>query len=141
MDTFTIHTQQRCEFIDITERVKESLERSGVQNGLGVINVMHTTAGLTINDNKDPAVAKDLLLALERAVPRDQPGFTHQSGDSDAHVKASLVGSSVTVVVQDGELALGHWQGVFLCEFDGPRTRSIKLTWMMLSPADRSGMI
>jgi len=141
MHTITIQTKQRCEFIDITEQVRESLERTGVQNGLGVIYVMHTTAGLTINDHLDPAVAQDMLLALERAVPRNQPGFQHKSGDSDAHVKASMVGSSVTVVVQEGELRLGHWQGVFLCEFDGPRTRSIKLTWMVLPAADKVGMM
>jgi secondary thiamine-phosphate synthase enzyme len=143
MRAFTIQTTKRCEFIDITERVRESLQHSGIRNGLGMIFVMHTTAGLTINDHLDPAVAEDILLALERAVPYNQPGFKHKSGDSDAHTKASMVGSSVTVVVEDGQLALGRWQGIFLCEFDGPRPRSIKLSWMSVAQADQppTGML
>jgi secondary thiamine-phosphate synthase enzyme len=130
MDTFTVQSNHRSEMIDITSLVKNSVSRSGVRNGLGVVFLLHTTAGLTINDHLDPAVAQDILLALERVVPRDQPGFRHADGDSDAHTKASLVGSSVTVVVEDGQLLLGRWQGIFLCEFDGPRTRSVKVSWM-----------
>jgi secondary thiamine-phosphate synthase enzyme len=130
MDTFTVQSKQRGELIDITSLVKNSLSRAGVCNGFGVVFLLHTTAGLTINDHLDPAVAHDVLLALERAVPRDQPGFRHADGDSDAHAKASMVGSSVTLVVEDGQLALGRWQGIFLCEFDGPRTRSVKVSWM-----------
>lgn len=140
MHTITIKTTQRCEMIDITSEVHQSLARANVPNGLGVIYLMHTTAGLTINDNREPDVIHDMLLALERAVPRNQPGFRHANGDSDAHVKASMFGSSVTVVVQDGVLALGEWQGVFLCEFDGPRTRSVKLTWMALPSVDSLSM-
>ena len=141
MHTITIKTTQRCEMIDITQQIRDSLDRAGVPNGLGVIYLMHTTAGLTINDHLDPDVAHDILLALERAVPRDQPGFLHKSRESDAHVKASMVGSSVTVVVQNRQLALGKWQGVFLCEFDGPRTRSVKMTWMVLPASDSLEMI
>jgi secondary thiamine-phosphate synthase enzyme len=111
MDTFTVQTRQRSEMIDITTQVRHSLSRSGVINGLGVVYLMHTTAGLTINDHLDPHVAHDILLALDRAVPRDQPGFLHADKESDAHAKASLMGSSVTLVVEDGRLALGRWQG------------------------------
>jgi secondary thiamine-phosphate synthase enzyme len=138
VDTFTLRTRQRSELIDITDRVRGSLQRSAVQNGFGIVYLMHTTAGLTINDHLDPDVAHDILLGLEHAVPRTLPGFKHKAGESDAHIKASMMGSSVTVVVEDGELALGQWQGVFLCEFDGPRERSVKLTWMAVAPADRA---
>jgi secondary thiamine-phosphate synthase enzyme len=135
MDTITLQSTQRCELIDITPRIKESLARSGMTSGLGVVSLMHTTAGLTINNNLDQEVANDLLLALERTFPRDMPGFRHPAMDSDAHVKASLMGSSITLVVQEGELVLGHWQGVFLCEFDGPRLRKVKIAWMHLAQA------
>ena len=137
MDTFTVQSKQRGELIDITAQIQDSLARANVLNGLGVVYLMHTTAGLTINDHLDPAVAHDILLALDRAVPRDQPGFEHRDKDSDAHTKASMMGSSVTVVVENGRLALGRWQGIFLCEFDGPRSRSVKIAWMSLERADQ----
>lgn len=132
MDTFTVETTKRNEMIDITKELRASLEHAGMLQGFGVVYLMHTTAGLTVNDWRDPDVAHDVLLGLERAVPHVQEGFRHKSGDSDAHVKASMVGSSVTLIVEDGHLALGHWQGVFLCEFDGPRKRSVKVTWMAM---------
>jgi secondary thiamine-phosphate synthase enzyme len=141
MDTFTVQTKERCELINITEQVQNSLKSSNVLNGFGVVYLMHTTAGLTINDYRDPDVAHDLLLGLERLVPSDQPGFWHKSGESDAHIKASLMGSSLTVMVERGELALGHWQGIFLCEFDGPRARSVKVTWMVLEAADKLNVL
>jgi secondary thiamine-phosphate synthase enzyme len=137
METFALKTTRQCEFIDITQRIRDSLQRSNLREGFGVIYLMHTTAGLTINDNIDPAVADDILLGLQRMVPPNQEGFRHASKDSDAHIKASLMGSSLTVVVENGKLALGRWQGIFLCEFDGPRERSVKITWMPLTPKDR----
>ena len=120
MDSFTVQTRRRCEFVEITEQVRQSLERAGVRDGIGVVYCPHTTAAITINENADPDVVHDMLLWLERAVPKEQPGFRHGEGNSDSHIKASLVGSSATVLVEDGRLVLGRWQGVYFCEFDGP---------------------
>jgi secondary thiamine-phosphate synthase enzyme len=129
MDTFNVQTKQRNEFVDITESVRESVRRSGVRNGLGVVYCPHTTAAITINEHCDPDVVHDMLLWLERTVPHEQPGFRHDEGNSDSHVKASLIGSSATVLVADGALVLGTWQGVFFCEFDGPRRRTVHVQW------------
>jgi secondary thiamine-phosphate synthase enzyme len=129
MDTFTVQTQQRNEFVDITDQVRQSLQRSGLRDGSGVIYCPHTTASITINESYDPDVVHDILLWLNRTVPHQQPGFRHGEGNSDSHIKASLVGSSATVIVADGDLVLGRWQGIFFCEFDGPRTRSVHVKW------------
>ncbi len=109
-------------FLPITARVREALAQSGVRDGICVVFCPHTTAGVTINENADPDVVRDMLLALGDLYP-DRPDFRHAEGNSAAHLKASAMGSSVTVPVEDGELALGTWQGVYFCEFDGPRTR------------------
>ena len=130
MDSFTVTTRQRNDFLDITARVRESLRRQGVNDGLGVIYCPHTTAAITINEAYDPDVVHDILLWLERAVPHIQAGFRHGEGNSDSHIKASLVGSSAMVLVEKGELVLGRWQGVFLCEFDGPRSRTVQVKWL-----------
>jgi secondary thiamine-phosphate synthase enzyme len=140
MDTFTVQSRQRSEFVDITQQLRDSLSRSAMLEGFGVVYVMHTTAGLTINDRLDPAVTQDIILGLDRLVPRGQEGFQHKDGDSDAHIKASLMGPSLTLVVEHGQLALGRYQGVFLCEFDGPRKRSVKVTWMAIQGEDRKNM-
>jgi secondary thiamine-phosphate synthase enzyme len=129
MDTFTVQTQQRNEFVDITDQVRRSLQRSGLRDGSGVIYCPHTTASITINESYDPDVVHDMLLWLNRTVPHQQPGFRHGEGNSDSHIKASLVGSSATVIVEGGDLVLGRWQGIFFCEFDGPRTRSVHVKW------------
>ena len=129
MDSFTVQTQQRNEFVDITDQVRQSLQRSGLRDGSGVIYCPHTTASITINESYDPDVVHDLLLWLNRTVPHQQPGFRHGEGNSDSHIKASLVGSSATVIVAGGDLVLGRWQGIFFCEFDGPRTRSVHVKW------------
>ncbi len=130
MDTFTVQTRRRNEFVEITEQVRQSLARAGLREGFGVVYCPHTTAAITINENADPDVVQDMLLWLERAVPQVQPGFRHGEGNSDSHIKASLVGSSATVIVENGDLLLGRWQGVFFCEFDGPRTRTVKMKWV-----------
>jgi len=130
MDTFTVQTRRRNEFVEITEQVRQSLERAGVRDGIGVVYCPHTTAAITINENADPDVVHDMLLWLERVVPKDQPGFRHGEGNSDSHLKASLVGSSATVLVEDGRLVLGRWQGVYFCEFDGPRQRTVRVKWV-----------
>ena len=130
MDSFTVQTRRRNEFVEITEQVRQSLERADVRDGLGVVYCPHTTAAVTINENADPDVVHDMLLWLERAVPKEQPGFRHGEGNSDSHIKASLVGSSATVLVEDGRLVLGRWQGVYFCEFDGPRQRTVRVKWV-----------
>jgi secondary thiamine-phosphate synthase enzyme len=130
MDSFTVQTRQRNEFVDVTPQVRQALKRRGLKEGIGVVYCPHTTAAITINENADPDVVHDMLLWLERAVPHVQPGFRHGEGNSDSHIKASLVGSSATVIVEGGELVLGRWQGVFLCEFDGPRSRTVHVRWV-----------
>ena len=125
MTEFTLKTSARNQFVEITDRVRDAITASGVRSGLCVVYCPHTTAAITVNENADPDVVHDMVLYLNRAVPKDQPGFRHGEGNSDSHIKASLVGPSVTLVVSDGDLVLGHWQGVYFCEFDGPRTRTL----------------
>jgi secondary thiamine-phosphate synthase enzyme len=117
------------DLVEITEPVRAALRAARVSSGILVVYVPHTTAGVTVQENADPDVRRDLLLALDNAVPaRAARGeYRHAEGNSDAHVKASLVGSSATLLVNGGDLVLGTWQGVFLCEFDGPRRRTVHL--------------
>jgi secondary thiamine-phosphate synthase enzyme len=129
MDTFTVSTHKRNEFVEITDSVRKSLEKSGISTGCGVVYCPHTTAAITINENADPDVVHDVLLCLDRLIPHVQAGFRHGEGNSDSHIKASLVGPSVTVLVENGKLVLGRWQGVYFCEFDGPRQRSVHVQW------------
>lgn len=121
LDQYTLQTQSEG-FTNITGTVRSSLKKSGVTEGICVVFCPHTTAGITINENADPEVVHDLLLGLSRAFP-DRAEFRHAEGNSTAHLKASYVGSSVTVMVEKGELVLGTWQGIYFGEFDGPRTR------------------
>jgi secondary thiamine-phosphate synthase enzyme len=125
MHTFQISTRTRNELVEITAQVRQALAQSGVQQGLCVVYCPHTTAAVTINENADPDVVHDMLLYLNRTVPQHQQGFRHGEGNSDSHIKASLVGPSVTLIVDRGTLVLGRWQGVYFCEFDGPRTRTV----------------
>jgi len=125
VQTFEVRTREREQFVDITARVQEVLAQLKVQSGAVIVYVPHTTAGITINENADPDVVHDMLLTLKRLVPKDSAGYRHAEGNSDSHVKASLMGSSCHILVHDGRLVLGTWQGVYLCEFDGPRTRSV----------------
>lgn len=118
---FTLSTE-RTGMTDITSLVREALRESGAKNGLCVVYCPHTTAGITINENADPDVVRDLLFALDRTYPT-LPEFRHAEGNSAAHLKASALGSSATMIIQDGRLLLGTWQGVYFCEFDGPRKR------------------
>lgn len=119
--SFDLRTEKEA-LVSITRQVEEALQMSGAQDGICVVYCPHTTAGITINENADPDVARDMLLALREAYP-DRPQFRHVEGNSAAHVKASAVGSSATVLIADGRLLLGRWQGVYFCEFDGPRAR------------------
>lgn len=124
MKLLSLSTSQREEFLDITHLVNDVLRQSSLEEGVCCVFCPHTTAGLTINECADPAVVLDMKAAFGRLVP-DEGHWQHLEGNSPAHVKATLVGSSVMVPVVDGKLRLGTWQGVFLCEFDGPRTREV----------------
>lgn len=124
MNTLEIRTRSKEEFVDLTAEVGRLVAASGVASGLCVVTVPHTTAGVTVNENADPDVRADLAMTLKRIVPEALP-YAHAEGNSPAHVKASLVGSSATLVVEGGRLQLGTWQGIFFCEFDGPRRRQV----------------
>ena len=124
MTSFAVATSKRTEFIDITPEVLKNLDRSGLKEGLVTVFVPHTTAGVTINEGADPSVQEDLLNSLNQVIPF-QGAYQHREGNSPAHIKASLMGSSVTVLVEQGRLVLGTWQAIFFCEFDGPRTRKV----------------
>lgn len=125
MKSFTIRTSRTTELIPITDRLQQLVSAAGITDGALICFVPHTTAGITINENADPAVVSDLLYVLDRAVPQHDPEYRHGEGNTAAHVKASLMGSSVTLLIRDGQLQLGRWQAVFLAEFDGPRTRQV----------------
>ncbi len=124
MEILSVRTSGRDEMVDITGEVADAVRRAGVTTGHCVVFVPHTTAGVTINEHADPDVADDIVAALDRMVPWDGP-YLHGEGNSAAHVKASLVGSSVTIAIDGGSLQLGTWQGIFFCEYDGPRTRKV----------------
>ncbi len=121
-----VKTQSRVEFIDITGRIEAVLEESGVKEGICLIFVPHTTAGVTINENADSDVVHDMLKGLEEIVPFSNR-YLHREGNSAAHIKASLIGSSESVIIENGRLRLGTWQGIYFCEFDGPRTRKVSV--------------
>jgi secondary thiamine-phosphate synthase enzyme len=125
MHHFNVSTRQRDHFVEITAEVQAIVTGARVREGVCVVYVPHTTAGITINENADPDVAHDVIAALDKAVPWESREYRHGEGNSAAHVKASMLGNSVQVLIADGKLQLGTWQGIFLCEFDGPRTRKV----------------
>lgn len=125
MYVIKVRSREREQMVEFTDEVRRTLKEAGAREGLCVLYVQHTTAGLTVNENADPDVPRDMLLALRTLIPQHGMGFRHGEENSDAHIKASLVGSSVTVPFHDGELQLGRWQGIFLCEFDGGRERRV----------------
>jgi len=124
VETIQIRTSAKTDLIDITRSVEEAVRKSGVMDGICWVYIPHTTAAVTINENADPSVSRDILMELNKIVPF-QDRYQHAEGNSPAHIKASLIGSSVTVFVESGRLALGTWQGIFFCEFDGPRNRQV----------------
>ena len=124
METMQVKTGSRTQFVDITSRVRDAVAKSKVQEGLVLVYVPHTTAGVTINEAADPSVVEDLRTKLSELVPH-HGRYRHAEGNSDAHIKTTLVGSSVHLIISSGSLCLGTWQGVFFCEFDGPRTRNV----------------
>ncbi len=131
MIVIDIDTRSREEFIDITGLIQEAVDSVRLKNGMCFVVVPHTTAEVTINENADPSVRTDILLALKKMVPDSLP-YEHSEGNSPAHIKAGLIGSSAMVMVEHGRLNLGTWQGIYFCEFDGPRRRKV---WIRTLPA------
>jgi len=124
-----VKSRSRNEFIDITEMVQDAVKDSGVKNGICYLYVPHTTAGITINEGADPSVQRDIQNALSRLIPHEM-NYAHREGNADAHIKATIVGSSVNVIIDDGKIILGTWQAVFFCDFDGPRHRRIAIKFI-----------
>jgi secondary thiamine-phosphate synthase enzyme len=127
-DRLTVPTSRRCELVDVTEEVARAVDALGVRGGAVLIHSPHTTAGVTVNEGYDPNVADDLLRRLDRLAPEGDPDDRHAEGNSDAHLKTALVGTSVVLPLREGALVLGRWQRVFLCEFDGPRRRELQVS-------------
>jgi len=127
MEEITVRSHHRNEMIDITDMIQQQIQKEGIKQGVAVVYVPHTTAGITINEGADPSVQRDLITTLNRLIPK-QGDYHHAEGNSDAHVKASLLGSSATIIIDNGSLVLGTWQHVFFYEADGPRTRKIYLS-------------
>ncbi len=120
-----VSTRSRTQMLDVTGQVQAVVRDSGIRNGDVVVFCPHTTAAITINENADPAVVHDMLMVFDEVIPRSHPGYRHDEGNSDAHCKSSLVGCSEQVLVKDGTLTLGTWQGIYFCEFAGPRSRKV----------------
>ncbi len=133
METLRVKTERRTQLVDITNLVERAVEKVGVASGVCYLYVPHTTAGVMINEHFDPDVATDLEGVFERLVPRVGP-YRHAEGNSDSHAKAALTGTSAMIFVEDGKLLLGRWQGVFFCEFDGPRERKL---WVKIVPDEK----
>ena len=129
MQKFSISTRSRNEFIVITQKVTSIVNKSGKDNGVCTVYCPHTTGAITINESADPNVASDINMKLRKLIPKNE-NYSHAEGNSDAHIKSSLVGNSVQVIIDNGALQLGTWQGIFFCEFDGPRTRKV---WIEIS--------
>jgi secondary thiamine-phosphate synthase enzyme len=132
MISLNVPTHHRSQMVEITAQVRQIVRDAKLDRGIVTAFVPHTTAGITINENADPDVVHDMLAQLDRMVPWEQPFYRHGEGNSAAHVKASMMGSSVNVIVESGQLKLGTWQGLWLCEFDGPRVRQV---WVELRNA------
>lgn len=121
-----VRTNSQTQFIDITQEVQQAISKSGIKSGICQIFIPHTTAGVTINENADPSVTRDILMELNKVIPFSD-GYHHQEGNSAAHIKSSLVGCSLAVIIDGGQIQLGTWQGIYFCEFDGPRSRRLWL--------------
>lgn len=124
LHTFTINTNEKQSFTNIDRQLEAALQKSGVENGMMVVYCPHTTGAITINENADPDVKTDLKLGLNETFP-NKPAYIHMEGNSDGHMKSSVVGTSETLIISDGSMILGTWQSVYFCEFDGPRTRMV----------------
>jgi len=124
MNDFTVKTHKQTDMVNITAQVQAAVHATGVQSGICTVFVPHTTAGVTINENADPDVIRDMLMEMNKVIPLTD-GYAHSEGNSAAHIKASLFGCSLNVIVEGGSLQLGTWQSLFFCEFDGPRNRTV----------------
>lgn len=124
MEQIRVKTRRQCELLDITSQVESIVKKSGVKSGICYVFVPHTTAGITINENADPDVVRDIIMELDKIVPL-KDNYLHAEGNSAAHIKSSIVGCSREVIIEEGRLQLGTWQSLFFCEFDGPRNRSV----------------
>jgi len=127
--TFEVKTNNKVEFLDITKEVERIVDMSNTLDGICTVFIPHTTAGITINENADPDVREDFLMELDKIVPL-KDNYKHMEGNSAAHIKASMMGLSQTLIIEEGKLLLGTWQGIYLCEFDGPRTRKVHVKIM-----------
>lgn len=125
LSTFEVQTSQDNELVDITNQVRKLVKSSGIMDGICLIYVPHTTAGITINENADPSVKSDILMEIAKLVPELDTNYRHSEGNSAGHIKSTIFGSSVTLIVNSGKLILGTWQGIFFSEFDGPRRRTV----------------
>lgn len=125
--TVDVPTRERSQMIEVTHHVQNAVRQAGVRAGMAIVHVPHTTAAITINENADPDVKHDLLRKLATLIPKHEDYYRHGEGNSDSHVKTSLVGNMITVLIEDGELVLGTWQGIQFCEFDGPRRRRMQV--------------
>ena len=131
--TFSVKSSKQTELIDITRLIQEIVQKAGAEDGLCMLFVPHTTAAVTINENADPSVPRDILMELNKIVPFEDR-YQHTEGNSPAHIKSSLIGCSQTLFIESGELLLGTWQGIFFCEFDGPRNRQVHIKVIRTEP-------
>jgi secondary thiamine-phosphate synthase enzyme len=129
---FTVKTRSQTELIDITASIQDVVQKSGLQEGLCFVFIPHTTAAVTINESADPSVKSDMLKVINQVIPWEA-GYRHMEGNSPAHIKSTLVGASELIAVEKGRLVLGTWQGVFFCEFDGPRTRKVHINLLPIT--------
>ena len=136
LQTLAVQTSSRNELVEVTDRLRKVVSTFSILEGMLVVYVPHTTAAVTINENADPDVKSDLLAKLSSLVPKNETYYRHGEGNSDSHLKAAMVGHTVTVLVEAGKLVLGRWQGVYFCEFDGPRQRELIVKPLKFGPAD-----
>jgi secondary thiamine-phosphate synthase enzyme len=129
-----VSTSTRNEMVDVTDLLQRYIRKLSITQGMLIVHVPHTTAAVTINENADPDVRHDMLAKLSELIPKEESYYRHGEGNSDSHVKTSLVGNSVTVLIEGGRLVLGRWQGVYLCEFDGPREREMLVKCLVFDP-------
>jgi secondary thiamine-phosphate synthase enzyme len=141
MITHAVRTHERCELVEVTGAVAQLVRQHKLTSGMVVLYVPHTTAAVTINENADPDVRHDLLRKLQELVPHQEKYYQHSEGNSDSHVKTSLVGNSAIVLVEQGRLVLGRWQGIYFCEFDGPRQREMFVKLVSFSATNSAASI
>lgn len=134
MINLTLRTHERCAMIEITEQVRRAVAQAEIDEGMAIVHVPHTTAAITINENADPDVKHDLLAKLEKLISHHEDYYQHGEGNSDSHLKTSMLGNSVTVLIENGQLVLGTWQGIQFCEFDGPRSRHVQIKLVQFLP-------